>query len=77
MGFYSKIRPWIGIVALVAIGLLMVTQPDMNIEVTGRRQGMKALLKEIWGLPAGLIIIAIGGFLGYRQIKSKPAKIEE
>jgi len=38
---------------------------------------MKSLLKQIWGLPAGLIITAIGGFLGYKQGKSIPQKTEK
>ncbi|WP_010178986.1 hypothetical protein [Aquimarina agarilytica] len=74
MKLLEKVRPWAGIIALIGIGVSMIMDPDMAmaIEVTGRRQGVKSLLKAIWGLPAGLIMVAIGGVLGYFQVKKKP-----
>ncbi len=72
MKVLEKVRPWAGIIAVVGIGIYMIMNPDKAFEVTGRRQAIKAALKAIWGLPAGIILVAIGVIIGYLQIKGEP-----
>ena len=72
MKLLEKVRPWAGIIAVVGIGIYMIMNPGKAFEVTGRRQAIKSVLKAIWGLLAGIIIVAIGVIIGYLQIKSEP-----
>ena len=72
MEFYkTKIRPWIGIVVLIGIGIFMISDPtamDGN-EVHGRNALLKSILKAIWGLPAGILLLLVGLVLGFFQFK--------
>ncbi len=68
--YNNKIKPWLGIIAIIAIGLLMIFQPDAVADgsTSGRRGLIKMVLIWVWGIPAGIICLLIGLFLGYAQI---------
>ena len=73
MEFYNeKIRPWLGIAGLVIIGVLMIKEPNMidNSDISGRKQLLKLIFSYIWGIPAGVLLLVLAGYLGYNQIKS-------
>ncbi|MEZ4776199.1 MAG: hypothetical protein R3D00_23700 [Bacteroidia bacterium] len=72
MEFYqTKIRPWIGIIALLIIGIVMISQPEMSegADASGRNSLLKSALIAIWGIPAGIgcVLAALG--LGYMRMK--------
>ena len=70
MEFYNeKVKPWMGIIALIAIGALMLKDPDAfsSADISGRKQFIKLIFSYIWGIPAGIIMILLGGYLGYKQ----------
>lgn len=72
MEFYNtKIRPWIGIIVLIGIGLFMIADPTAmeGNEVNGRNALLKSILKAIWGLPAGILLLVGGLVLGFLKFK--------
>lgn len=80
MEFYqTKIRPWIGIIALLFIGIMMIKDPALfnDVEPTGRKAFLKMIFSYIWGIPAGIIAVALSLFLGYKQIKGGDETQEE
>ena len=58
-------------VILIGFGIFMLVAPDAAAgqEASGRRALMKQILILIWGIPGGIVLIALGGFLGYRTFK--------
>ena len=69
MDFYLKyIRPWLHIGALIAIGVMMVSQPDLfdSVKAEGRKAFIKLVFNYIWGKRVGIILLSVGGFLIYR-----------
>lgn len=72
MEFYNeKIKPWLGIIALLAIGIFMIISPDAMTDADpgGRKALIKTILAYVWSIPAGVIAVLIAGFLGYGQLK--------
>lgn len=51
----------------------MIVAPDMaqGAEASGRYSTLKGLLIAVWGLPAGVVAVLAGGFLGYTML-TKP-----
>ena len=78
MEFYkTKIRPWIGICALLFIGYIMLTEPaPQPSDVHGRHSLLKSIAVAVWGIPAGVVCLLAGAGLGYVQLKSKPEEQE-
>jgi hypothetical protein len=75
MEFYTtKIRPWLGIIAFFLIGITMVKDPHLfdHAEASGRHSLMKLIFSYIWGIPAGVIVLLLGTFFAYNQIKGTP-----
>lgn len=72
MEFYNtKIRPWIGILVLLFIGVMMIKDPNLfeNTDPSGRKAFIKLIFSYIWGIPVGALIILLSGYLGYKQIQ--------
>jgi hypothetical protein len=63
-------------VILIGFGIFMIIAPDIaaGATATGRRSGLKSLIVAVWGIPGGIGALLIGGFIGFRAIKSKPSK---
>jgi hypothetical protein len=59
-------------VALLGLGIFMLLDPHMMDGATaeGRNTLYKSILIMIWGIPAGVACIGLGGFLGYRAFSS-------
>jgi 4-hydroxybenzoate polyprenyltransferase len=72
MEFYkTNIRPWLGTLALLAIGFMMIYQPHAfdTVEPEGRKAFFKMIFKFIWGIPAGIIFLILSGFAANTQIQ--------
>jgi len=70
--YNTKIRPWIGIIALLIIGVMMIIQPDAmdGVDPSGRKVLIKSVVAYVWGIPVGIISILFAAFLGYNQIRN-------
>lgn len=76
--YNQKIRPWIGIVALVAIGIFMIIDPNLmdHTEISGRKQFIKLIFSYIWGIPAGILLLGAGIYLGYKKITASGEEVD-
>ena len=80
MEFYqTKIRPWIGVAALVFLGIMMIADPDAmtDAEGTGRRALYRVVFKAVWGVPAGVACLLAASALGSFQLRKNPGEEEE
>jgi uncharacterized membrane protein YfcA len=67
----SKLGSWFFITLIIFIGIVMVLYPHFmeGADVSGRKVLLKTILKFIWGIPAGILIILFGALLAYVEIK--------
>ncbi len=77
--YKTHIRPWLGAFALLLIGFMMIYQPHAfdTVEPEGRKAIFKMIFKFIWGIPAGIIFLILGGFAVNTQIQRIRARGKE
>lgn len=66
----EKLKSWIGLIALIAIGIYMIADPGLmdGAEAGGRRGLIKQLIIWVWSWPVGILLVLFGGFIGYIRI---------
>lgn len=64
----SKLNDLLLLAGCLVLGGAMLLYPHLfdDVHVHGRRSLMKLIFKFVWGIPVGIIVIAIAGWLGYR-----------
>lgn len=69
---FDKVQIWILIIALIVFGIWMIVDPntmDGTVKMTGRRFWLKSIVKFIWGVPGGILLVALGGLSAFGLIK--------
>ena len=71
--YMKHVRPTLAIIAILALGIIMILHPDAieNAADSGRKPLTRAILKYIWGIPAGIVLTGLGGFLFYKKFLRK------
>ncbi len=80
MEYYNEtIKPWLGIIAIIVIGFLMIKDPNLfdGTEISGRKQIIKLIFSYIWGIPVGIIALVVGGYMGYNKYQSDSKSDDE
>jgi hypothetical protein len=74
----NKLKALLQAVAMVGFGIAMMVAPDLmqgqDVDTSGRNSGFKQILMMIWGMPAGIVLTLLGGFIGFISLK-KPSTV--